>query len=254
MRKLSIFAVVLFVFFSPGFTPVKYNDPDTEPYQKVLSSAVAKSTIVGETKTKINYAYIVSNRADLDQYLQSIGTAAGELSMAYYINTYNACVMAGVINNNLHTTRGNVTDVRGFFDAMKYKVAGKDMPLNEIESYIRTTWKDPRIHFALCAGAQSSAPLSPKAYSADKLEEMLNKATTEFLEAGGMKINDEKKEIQLSKIFDWYKTDFGSQPDSVTNFLEKHVKDAAKLSALKAAVKSGYKVTYQYFSWKVNAK
>lgn len=63
---------------------------------------------------------------------------------------------------------------------------------------------DPRIHFALNCGAFSCPPIN--VYKEENLDNALNIATKNFCDSEVRAIG---KEIVLSQIFQWYRTDFG---------------------------------------------
>ncbi len=65
---------------------------------------------------------------------------------------------------------------------------------------------DFRIHFALNCGARSCPPIA--FYSPDKIEWQLETAMLAFLEAE-TEVFNEKNEIQITPLFQWYLGDFG---------------------------------------------
>ena len=66
---------------------------------------------------------------------------------------------------------------------------------------------DPRIHFALNCGALSCPPI--RVYSAANLEAGLAAAAAAFCSAE-VRVLREQREVELSMIFKWYGSDFGS--------------------------------------------
>jgi Protein of unknown function, DUF547 len=209
---------------------------------------------------KVDYVGLRADQADLDEYLKSVASASGDLKMAFYINAYNALVLKAIVKQD--PLPKNVTDDKAFFDKTKYKVAGKDMTLNEIEGKIRKEFKDARIHFAFNCGARSCPPLPGTPFDDKTIDATLTKLTQNFLNANGVKIDDAKKEIQVTKLMDWYGTDFAetlkdpamSKDKAATEFAKIYITDAKKKAAFEAAVTAGYKVTYQGYNWNPNAK
>ncbi len=65
---------------------------------------------------------------------------------------------------------------------------------------------DPRIHFAINCGARSCPQIA--IYSSTNLEKTLNMATALYCNLE-MDIIPENGEIHLSKLFLWYRNDFG---------------------------------------------
>lgn len=201
---------------------------------------------------KVDYAAIEAGRADLDAYVAAVGAASGEQPMGFYLNAYNALVVKALVDEAALPT--NVTDLKGFFDARKYTVAGQSMTLNELETKVRKTWNDPRVHFALNCGARSCPPLKAVPFPEDAaaLDKVLGDLTSAFLDGSGLTVDDAKKEIQVTKLMDWYKDDFVQKEGSLDAFLKKWVRDAAKKGQLEAALANGYAITYKFYDWKPN--
>lgn len=199
---------------------------------------------------KVDYTALRTKQADLDAYLASVATASGTLPMGFYINAYNALVLDALLAEP--ALPKNVTDVKGFFDAKKYRVAGKDVTLNDLEGAIRTQYKDARVHFAFNCGAKSCPPLPSKAFPEDAaaLSTMLDSLTHAFLNGSGVKVDDAKKEIQVTKLMEWYGGDFGD----LKAYLRTNVTDTTKAASLKAGLDAGYTVTFQSYNWVPNQK
>ena len=90
---------------------------------------------------------------------------------------------------------------------------GDNISLNHLEhEIIRKQFKDPRIHVALVCAAKSCPPLLNRAYRADDLDKVLDENMKRFVtDASRNQIDDEKRELRLSKIFEWYPADFGGK-------------------------------------------
>lgn len=57
-------------------------------------------------------------------------------------------------------------------------------------------------------------------YNASTLETQLEQVTTDFIRSSENKIQSTK--VQLSKIFEWYKSDFENDEGSLMDFLNKY--------------------------------
>jgi hypothetical protein len=125
--------------------------------------------------------------------------------LAYYINTYNALCMYGVLQKGLP---GNVA-LSGLYHLVKFPVGGKDTNLNDLEvKHVRSVG-DPRIHFALNCMSKSCPPLRKEAFRADKLDDQLNEQGRIYLSdpRGVQKVSATK--VKLSEIFTkFYPGDF----------------------------------------------
>ncbi|XP_032229397.2 uncharacterized protein LOC5505107 [Nematostella vectensis] len=192
----------------------------------------------------------VKHTAELQRV--NLETASREGKLAFFINIYNALVIHATV------TKGppvNLWQRYKFFNTVSYIIGGHVYCLNDIENgvlrsnrraigAIRRPFskKDPRlkialdqpepkVHFALVCGAKSCPPI--KTYSAKGVDEELNVAAEAFLEGeDGCRINMIKREIRLSKIFQWYKEDFGSSNAEVARFVSRHMAEGEKKSQL----------------------
>ena len=204
---------------------------------------------------KVDYEAIRAKQAELDAYLAAVATASGDLSMGFYINAYNGIVIDALLDSGA-TLPANVTDLKGFFDTKKFKVANKDVTLNDIENGVRSKYKDARIHVAFNCGAKSCPPQRAGAWPEDTvaLSAALDEAAKKFFNGPGLKVDDTKKEIQVTKLMDWYGQDFKDNTGTIEAYLLKYTSDATKAAQLKAAVDGGYKVTFMSYNWNPNKK
>jgi hypothetical protein len=126
------------------------------------------------------------------------------------------------------------------------------LSLNDIENKIlRPTFKDARVHAAVNCAAESCPPLLATAYVADKLAEQLDAQVTKWLSNGALnRIDEGEKELELSKLFDWYKQDFVDDGGSVQAWLVKHGPKA--LTGWLADAR-GVRIGFLEYSWKLNA-
>ncbi len=161
---------------------------------------------------RVDYSELKKNRARLDGYLAGLARAdaarlggrPGEL--AFWINAYNAAVLKGVID--AYPIK-SVRDISGFFDRRRYKVAGQELTLDQIELRLRQMG-DPRIHFAIVCASRSCPKLERRAYSAEDIEAELERQTRAFIndEQRGVRIDRAENVVYLSKIFEWYSGEF----------------------------------------------
>lgn len=155
------------------------------------------------------HAWHSAERSALDAYLQRLAAAdvsrlTKQEALVFWINAYNACVVKGVLDR--YPIR-SVKDVPGFFDRIACRVAGESLTLNAIETRGRQLG-DWRIHFALVCASSSCPSLRREAYVAGQLDEQLTEQTRNFLADPQRGMRVESQRLRLSKIFDWYKTDF----------------------------------------------
>lgn len=136
-------------------------------------------------------------------------------------------------------------DVDGFFNKIKYDIAGKSITLNDIENVmLRAEFHEPRFHFVLVCAALSCPPIINKAYRPETLENQLQQQTVKALNNPEFVILKEK-EVLFSKIMEWYDEDFTKNGQTLIQFTNKYRK--VKISE---DCKEGF---YEY-DWRLNAK
>jgi len=94
---------------------------------------------------------------------------------------------------------------------------------------------DYRIHFALNCGAKSCPPIA--FYSPNRIEQQLDMATSSFLDSE-TDVDDEKREVHLSRLFLWFRADFGGRK-GIRNILKEKLDQNT----------DGYKLIFKKYSW-----
>ncbi len=171
---------------------------------------------------------------------------------AFWINLYNAFFLI------LRKERG-IEKPRIYRDKL-IRGAGHDFSLDDIEHGIlrKYRWKwslgylpnllasglikqlavekmDHRIHFALNCGARSCPPIA--FYTAEGVEQQLEWATISFLEQE-TEVDQEKKEIYITRLFQWYQGDFGG-PSGIRKILQEKLSLPTK----------GMRLVYHAYDW-----
>lgn len=137
--------------------------------------------------------------------------------LAVLANAYNVMVLMGVNRNWPVTSVRDIYIAYGFFTRDKWQLNGRKISLNDLEKkYIRPL--DPRSHFIInCASA--SCPVLPKqVITPEFLDAQMDRAAATFLK------DPEKNRFEgdtwhLSKIFDWYKKDWGGEKEVIAYIL-----------------------------------
>jgi hypothetical protein len=183
----------------------------------------------------VDYTGLQKNKSSLESYLktlqQNVPTTSWSKSeqLAYWINVYNAFTIKLVIDNyplksikDLHN--GKPWDVKWI------KIGDKTYSLNNIENdIIRPKYKEPRIHFAVNCAAKSCPPLLNKAWTANNLETNLANQAEKFINS--TKYNQiSASAVKASRIFDWYKEDFGDLINYLNQFSSTKINNTAKIT------------------------
>lgn len=202
----------------------------------------------------VDYNAWTANKADksaLDQYVDQMAALdpaawPRDEALAYWLNLYNAVTLQLVLNNY---PLGSIKDIGGFMKKSPWKrelvtVGGRVLTLNNIENeVIRPTFHEPRIHFALNCASLGCPPLAQAAFDAEHLSAQLDAACRLALnQERWVKVVGDK--VLLTKIFDWYRTDFESDGGSVLGFIRRYRTEPLP--------KGEPKVEFMSYDWHLN--
>jgi hypothetical protein len=108
---------------------------------------------------------------------------------------------------------------------------------------------DPRIHFALVCASSSCPPI--EIYTAETLDEDLTLSGKTFLNAGGVEIDRRGRRVRLSKVFKWYRDDFGKSQAERLRFVAPYLYDEESRRFLEENAET-VTVEYQPYDWRLN--
>jgi hypothetical protein len=231
----------------PG-RPVPPAAVDHGAYDRLLKKYVS-------AKGLVNYKGLKADEAALNQYLAQLSKSAPATSwskpeqMAFWINAYNAFTLRLILD---HYPLKSIKDIGAKIQiplvstpwAIKFfSIGGEKMSLDNIEhGILRKKFDDPRIHFALVCASVSCPALRNEAYTAARLESQLGDQGRDFLN-NPAKNNISKGKAQLSKYFDWYKSDWTANGQSVVKWVNRY--SAVKIDAQTP-------VSYLEYNWNLN--
>jgi hypothetical protein len=205
----------------------------------------------------VNYAALKSD-PQLDKYLAQLQKADLDQlqnrddQVAFWINAYNAYTLKLIIS---HYPVSSILDIKvpGYESPWKIplaEVAGKIYTLNQIENEIlRVKWLDPRFHYALVCAARSCPQLRNEAYRKDKLNEQLNEQSRWFM-IHRNRFDLKTKKAYLSKVYEWYASDFGKNQAERLRTLIPYL-EPALANSLKDKAKD-WKITFTEWDWQLN--
>ncbi len=212
----------------------KYATPAGVDYRAWSENAADRAALRGSVKSLEKCAPSRMERSD---------------ALATWINLYNAATLDLILE---HYPVKSIKDVGGALSSPWkqdiVKVEGKTLSLDEIENeVIRPSFLEPRIHFALNCAARSCPPLRAEAYRGASLEAQLEEQTVAFLADPKCNSIDEKGTLRLSKIFDWFESDFREAKGSVAEFVAPYFPALAASAAAPAP-----KIEYVEYDWALN--
>jgi len=163
---------------------------------------------------------------------------------AFWLNLYNAGVVSMVLNSE---PEESIRDIGNVWRKKSFTVSWQKVSLDDIEhGILRPLYNDPRIHFGLTPATIGSGDLPAKAYTGDNVEELLERNTLDFFTGSNKGFYIDGKKLVVSRIFRWYKSDFGRNSDDIKSFIKKYL-DAET----QAKVDQTSGLSYQY-NWELN--
>lgn len=209
----------------------------------------------------VKYKDLSKDRVALTQYLKSLSSlTANEYKdfnnaqkMAFLINAYNAFTIELILNNYPIKSIGDIGGpirlvnlARGApWKNYKFPLLGADRTLDWIEhSKLRIDFNDPRIHFAINCASIGCPALRKESYKAKNLDAQLQDSMLSFLnDKTKNSYNKEKGILTLSKIFDWFKSDFEKKSGTVIQFVQIGFQDT---------IPSDVDIEYSSYDWNLN--
>mmetsp|Transcript_24250 Transcript_24250/g.33928 ORF Transcript_24250/g.33928 Transcript_24250/m.33928 type:complete len:256 (+) Transcript_24250:1018-1785(+) len=210
-------------------------------------------------------------------------TLSREDRMAFFINIYNALIVHAMA---VLGPPPNFAARMLFYGQVKYVIAGQEYSCNDIENGVLRGNRpspasvaqvvpfvkpkgpfqdgdlrlsqvisppDARIHFALNCGAKSCPAI--RVYTGDSLEMGLQSATEAFcVDESNVDVDLDNNALRLSKIFQWYRTDFGSDEELAELLREAVTGDRAQrlCQFLDAQKPQGLKLSFNDYDWDLN--
>jgi len=196
----------------------------------------------------VDYVGFESDRDDLKRYFEELANNPpneedlSSQALAYWINAYNAYTVELILQYYpLQSIRDigskiMIPKINSPWDIRFIAIGNQKYDLNNIEhSILRKKFKDPRIHFSIVCASYSCPRLRNRAYTADNVQRFLDDDTRIF-------VNDPSRnslsadQLNLSKIFSWYKGDFtenGSLVDFLNLYSKVKINASADISFLK---------------------
>ncbi len=209
----------------------------------------------------VDYAAMVKNKQDiqrLDAFME--WQAKADLSqmerddkIAFYINAYNSANIKAIVDNYpVHSP----IDIPGYFDKLKFRVAGEDLTINEIEyDRLIAAHKDMRAHFAVVCSDRGCMPLRGVAWKGKSLHADLETVCRQFVnDERQFKIDYDKKEVWISKIFEWYGKKFTQDPDRPAAKPELFVLPYVDEKARTLLASGDYTLRIIEWNWTLNEK
>jgi len=184
------------------------------------STLLRRNTSVNGT---IDYSGFNYDQTSFNNFIKVLSTAkiANNWTQAdkkaYWINVYNAFSVK-LISDNFPVK--SINDLDKPFKKKFFAINNKMMSLNDIEEII-ASFNDPRLLLVLNRNSISGLRLIKRAYTADNLDELLDKRIRLFIN-NPEKNNITKEVAQLSPLFKKYSKQFATAKISVKGFINNY--------------------------------
>jgi hypothetical protein len=233
--------------------------PDGDPFKASFSSSSSFSyadwnavlEAYADDRGRVDYAALAKDRAALDRFVAALAKTSPasdpalfpsrEEKLAYWINAYNALVFAGVLARGPEKEsvwKGGLVSGYSFFVGMEVVLGGQKTNLKKLEDKtIRAGFSDPRIHAALNCASLGCPRLLRKAFEPATLDADLDRAMEEFVsETRNVEVDEARRTVTLSKIFDWFDGDFlafekarGNPDPRLADYVNRYRRDLPKV-------------------------
>lgn len=242
-----------------------------EPYDKLLDKYLIEHTLEGgglvsafqywqAMKDSKTFELIEAQKKRLTDF-DTTSLQNRERAVAFWLNAYNFFMISYIIENP--KKNGEIIDsVKDYgsllkpykvFEQAVFDIGGEKYSLNEIEKaillgqdYQRRGWKDARIHFAVNCASVGCPPLRRAIYEPATLEALLTENTRRALKTS-RHLRFDNDVLYVSKVFDWYESDYVQAAGSVRDFLVEYTDPQ-----LHERIKQAREIRYIDYDWSLN--
>lgn len=263
MRRRILLALVLSFVTAPAYA----FDQTYAAWTQLLHAHVR--VIDSGDASRVDYAGLVHDRAKLDAFTASLSAVpAAQFKAwsragreAFLINAYNAFTVQLILSRYPNLT--SIKDIGGWFKSPWkidfFTLLGHRTHLDALEDRLRKpgAYDDPRIHFAINCASIDCPMLRPEAYVASRLDTQLDDQARRFLsDHRRNRYDPDSHTLQVSKIFDWYRSDFSHGWHGITSvrqFLASHAALLTNDPQVQARIRAQQvPVTFLSYNWRLN--
>jgi len=203
---------------------------------------------------RVDYAALRRERAALDAVATGYANVALDAMtpsgrLATLLNAYNVFTLQLIVE---HPEVATIRDIPEAWTRRRWRVGGRTVSLDELEkSLIRSSTDDARFHFALVCAAVGCPPLLAEPFTAESIETQLDARTRLVHRTGRWFRHDEERgELWLTPLYDWYAEDFRRDAGSVLEFVARYA------PSVRRAIDEGRPpgVRWKEYDWSLNAR
>jgi hypothetical protein len=258
---LSILGTLLFfqasctTFLGPPAVQEVAASPDQEKSSAVKAWAdVLKRHVDGEGQ--VDFAAVAKQPANLHRFVSFVGKyspashpnlfGSPEERLAYYLDSYNALAMYGVIQKGIPEGFTSFFKRASFFKFTEYQIGGKQVSLYDYENDLIRKLGDPRVHFTLNCMSVGCPRLPQYPFMSVPLEAELERAAREFFGSPKhLQVDASSKTVRVSEILSFFTEDFVNPKvaPSLIAYINRYAPNQ---------IPGDYDVSFIPYDWRVN--
>lgn len=259
-RYFLLGAIFLIIPFFSGCTKVMH--PPSISGEEEISQELAESSWAQVLKRfvdaegRVDFKNLGNNPLPLYRYIRFISQTSPmkhpekfsthEERLAYYLNSYNALAMYGVLSRGPNRNFEWFWDRFSFFKFTTFNIGGENISLYNYENEIIRPLGDPRVHFALNCMVKSCPRLPQTPFLAETMHSMLTTLSEEFVNHPyHVQVLESAHLVRVSQIFKFYTEDFVNEQSapSLIAYINRY---------RKITIPENYKVEFIPYDWTVN--
>jgi len=210
-----------------------------------------------EGLNRVNYRTLKGKQAELKAYISQLETVKiSDLSkkeqFALWANLYNAVTLNVVLDAYPVKSIKDIDISPGLFSNGPWgekliTIEGQNLSLDDIEHKIlRVIHKDPRVHYAVNCASIGCPNIQKQAFTGAGLEVQLDQAASDYINSNrGVVIKGGT--VSASKIYSWFKKDFGTNQKNILAHFKKYAKQP-----LKAKLSTVTSINNYFYDWALN--
>jgi hypothetical protein len=217
-------------------------------------------------QSRTNYKGFAADRAELKKVLESLSAVSmaqftafsKDQQQAFLINAYNAFTVEVILTKypDIKSIKELGSFNRGPWKNEFFTLLGEKRHLDWIEhEQLRPKYAEPRVHAAVNCASIGCPALFPEAFTASRLDAMLEDGMRRFMGDRTRNRYDNGK-LQVSNIFKWFKEDFekgnkgfGKVEDVFAKYADLLTLDETARNQIKAKTVS---ISHLDYDWSLN--
>ena len=187
-------------------------------------------------RTLVAYGEItqIDREALLDYIARLSATPVDRLNrseqLAFWLNLHNAALVLVVADGYMVSSlmalgagTESADPITGPpWEVPQVTVLGRPLSLRDIRNtVIRPIWRDPRIHYGLSLAAMGGSSMPQFAFTGSTVDQLLEDGAIAFVNSR-RGVSVEGRVLVLSRLYDWWREDFGGSEGAVLNHLRQY--------------------------------